>query len=1146
MTAKRDRFEQVLKNSFSIENFVAFTKELLTDEEIVAPYKYNEVRNNFSFYIAGYTHIANYTGKDRKKIAVFAIQLNKGEAVDRARSMQRNFAKRLIEDGGCDGALVAFYTTGEPKWRLSFVRMDYEFAKGKVITKLTPAKRYSYLVGEGEPCHTAMSRLFPIFENDETNPSIDELEEAFSVEKVTEEFFSQYCEKYHQVREWLEKSQDFMDAANYHNFTSEQYAKKLMGQIVFLYFVQKKGWLGVNSFPVSLTEREYKNALFLKGSKSKELVSAVLYKFKDNEYRFNTEAVSALSNNDEEFLASCIKGQAWGTGPKDFMRRLYTICEKYNKNYFTDYLEPLFYTGLNVNRGENGYFPALHCRIPFLNGGLFEQLDNYDWENRNFDLPNALFSNINDKGREADGILDIFDRYNFTMNEDEPMEKEVAIDPEMLGKIFENLLDVKDRKSKGAFYTPREIVHYMCQESIANYLVAETGLPYNDIKDFILYGEIMKDEDTKKEVREGNGEMFISSTIFDLKSGINRFHDIDIALANIRIADPAVGSGAFPLGMLNEIVRARMNISAYLGISMTAQAKRLMYAFDRHPYMLKTHTIKNCIFAVDIEPSAVDIAKLRLWLSLVIDDEINPTAQNELEGHPKPRALPNLDCNIICGNSLIDEFEGIRLINKSELFGIHNTEKQLYIGQSQYEGLLNQLFEAQEMLFRESSHEVKVELKARIQDLMDTIVLFNLKNTTSPETIEKYHNVKSSASLPFFLWELEFGRVFKEKGGFDVVIGNPPYVQISKGIFNSDRFPYSEGKDKGKQNLYKLFIENAYNLCKRNGITCLIVQSSIMCDLSSTNTRELLLKNTTIIQFVEFPKKVAKDETQVFASVLQGTCICNFQKRMPSDQHELLISVGNSIGSIRKLIFEPIVQKSIFYLYPESLYFPLIKPGDFSIIEKILKKSINFASKIDSISQGDLNLTTSKDFFSTNIISKTVLLRGRHIGRYHVNYEAEEYVSDCFLKEKVRDNTKNVYIVGQEITGTTDKWRLHFAITDNTKNFLFGHTANKILLYDSSLNYFILGLLNSKYMDWLYRKTSTNNHVMGYEIRQLPVLIADDKTIMAISEIVQNVLAKKNDLQSYDSHVEEKCINELIYCFLGLDIAEIEVIEQGI
>lgn len=430
LCSKLDIFEKVLTNPFDNDQFVGFVREFLNNVELVAPTKYNKEYSNFSFYVDGYYHIGNYKSEDGDKIAVFSVCLNKGDTVERARSMQRNFVKTLIEKGGCAGAIVAFYTKEEPaKWRLSFIRMDYEFSKGKVTEKLTPAKRYSYLVGKGEPCHTAKQRLYPIFMDDNNNPGIDDLEEAFSVEKVTNEFFDLYKEKYIELKEYLESNEDFMSEANYRHFTSEQFAKKLMGQIVFLYFIQKKGWLGVDAFPIVMTEKQYKNAYFARGTKSREIVPKVYAPQADGTYRIVFSELQALSDEDEEFLAGIVKGKPWGSGPKDFMRRMFDGCVEAGKNYFDDYLEPLFYTGLNKNRGENGFYAPLHRRIPFLNGGLFEQLDNYEWENNNFNIPNELFSNKAEKGRDADGILDIFDRYNFTMNEDEPMEREVAIDP---------------------------------------------------------------------------------------------------------------------------------------------------------------------------------------------------------------------------------------------------------------------------------------------------------------------------------------------------------------------------------------------------------------------------------------------------------------------------------------------------------------------------------------------------------------------------------------------------------------------------------------------------------------------------------------------------------------------------------------------
>ena len=190
MSRKTDIFEAVLTNPCNHNSFVDFVREFLNDMDIVAPTQYKKVYNNFSYYVDGYFHIGNYQGDNGEKIAIFSVALKKGDSVERSRTMQRNFIKPLIEAGNCAGALVAFYTPEEPdKWRLSFIRLDYEFSKGKVTEKLTPAKRYSYLVGKGEPCNTAKQRLFPIFQDDTNNPGIDELEEAFSVEKVTNEFF---------------------------------------------------------------------------------------------------------------------------------------------------------------------------------------------------------------------------------------------------------------------------------------------------------------------------------------------------------------------------------------------------------------------------------------------------------------------------------------------------------------------------------------------------------------------------------------------------------------------------------------------------------------------------------------------------------------------------------------------------------------------------------------------------------------------------------------------------------------------------------------------------------------------------------------------------------------------------------------------
>lgn len=215
------------------------------------------------------------------------------------------------------------------------------------------------------------------------------------------------------------------------------------------------------------------------------------------------------------------------------------------------------------------------------------------------------------------------------------------------------------------------------------------------------------------------------TNIYNPIAGVNRLKELDDILANVKVADLAVGSGAFPLGMLNEIVKARETLSAYMSIGMNAFQKKTFYAYDRKSYDLKVNTIKNCIFACDIEPSAVDIAKLRLWLSIVIDDEITEDAGNgEFDAHSKPRQLPNLDCNIICGNSLMDEFQGSKLITESILFNNVSDNSQLdfvTLHQQGIDSMINKLIELQDELFFTKEHDEKEEIKANIQKIYDKI-----------------------------------------------------------------------------------------------------------------------------------------------------------------------------------------------------------------------------------------------------------------------------------------------------------------------------------------------------------------------------------------------------------------------------------------
>lgn len=1212
MSRKTDIFEAVLTNPYSHSSFVDFVREFLNDMEMVAPTQYKKIYNNFSYYVDGYYHIGNYQGDNGEKIAVFSVALKKGDSVERSRTMQRNFIKPLIEAGNCAGALVAFYTPEEPdKWRLSFIRLDYEFSKGKVTEKLTPAKRYSYLVGKGEPCNTAKQRLFPIFQDDTNNPGIDDLEEAFSVEKVTNEFFQLYCEKYHELREYLESNEEFMQEAQIRNFTSEQFAKKLLGQIVFLYFIQKKGWLGVDAIPVTMTEKEYKNAFFARGQKSREIVGSVYAQQADGSYRVIFDKLCALSGEDEDFLAGIVKGKPWGTGPRDFMRKMFEGCVDAGKNYFDDYLEPLFYTGLNLNRGENGFYPPLHRRIPFLNGGLFEQLDNYEWENNNFNIPNSLFSNADVKGkREADGILDIFDRYNFTMNEDEPMEREVAIDPEMLGKVFENLLDVKDRKSKGAFYTPREIVHYMCQETLINHLVTKTGISENAIRDFIFYGEYLRDEDTVKTLKvtdasgkihyefDKNKDLLISEEILSYKRGVNRLKEIDDLLANVKVADLAVGSGAFPLGMLNEIVRARQVLTEYLALEMNGFQKKTFYAYERKPYDLKVNTIKNCIFACDIEPSAVDIAKLRLWLSIVIDDEITDDAGNgEFDAHTKPRQLPNLDCNIICGNSLIDEFKGNRLITESVLLNNVSTNSQGSVFQQGVDVLISKLIELQDKLFFTKEHTDKEEIKQEIQKIYDDIILEQIGGDYALR--DEYYEAITESSRPFILWQLYFPRVFKENGGFDIVIGNPPYVGESghKDLFRPiAATSFGEKYYQGKMDLFYFFFHKGLDLLHENGF-CSLITTNYYLNASGAKT----LRNDFNMR-ANMKKLVNFNELKIFQSALGQHNIITFLEKSKM-QNTVECCITNRKGNADAKILQSIVngndeETDYFQIKGDCLYDSsgnIVFHEEDNILEK-MKKQQNYCMNKKDIGGGidilqesvverhlevDSSLEVGKGIFAV----ETQEIDGLGFDDKELELLKPYYTSEQIKKYRIEgENHKWIIYTTKEISSNIDDYpnvKCHFEkyqkviTSDNkpyglhrprvetqfmgkkllslrmTKEPCFAYaefdtyvTRAYLTVQPTGLDYkYALALFNSKlYYYWLFnigKRKGKQLQIDQAQILDLPIHVANDEMVRKIVELIDYVL-EHGEKESYD---QIALIDSYVYEMYGLSQHEMEVVD---
>ncbi len=842
---------ETFKNRFDEGNFILFIKELFNR------FDYNrrdaqqeDIPKDFQEFIDSYSSFGRYEDSETKFIEVLSVKLKKNNP-ESARTMQRNFVAKYLAQHNADAALVAFYGEEVDDWRFSFVKLEYHLEKDdkgnvKPATTMTPPKRYSFLVGKTEPSHTAQSRFLELLMLQGQSLTISEIETSFSVEKVTKEFFEKYKELFLELEESMnevvKQNKDLAREFDEKGISNVDFTKKLLGQIVFIYFLQKKGWLGIE---------------------------------KDETGKF----------------------KEWGTGPKDFLSRLY------NKNivgynyFFNDILEPLFYEALAKDRFiENDYYSRFKCKIPFLNGGLFEPLGGYDWTGIDILLDNKIFGKI----------IETFDLYNFTVKEDEPLDKEVAIDPEMLGKVFENLLEIKDRKSTGSYYTPREIVYYMCQQSLINYLETRTRIEKKHVEDFIYNGEI-------------HGQIMDDG------------EKIDTLLKNIKVVDPAIGSGAFLVGMMMEIIKAR---SALTGLfPKEKQSERTAYNFKRE-------CIENSLYGVDIDPGAVDIAQLRLWLSLIVD---------ETDIH-KIKPLPNLDYKIMCGNSLLEEFEGVKLFDERLLGAVQKIDysiinnideriKRLYkelgdiqtgkkkdgglsegikkeinklkrkkqelISSPKKEGTYGNLFEVKKIkesqlklkelkalhkqFFNENNRANKIKLREQIEKRDLEFIEETLKEQGNEEARKKLELFKRTRSKPFFLWKLYFSDVFQENGGFDVVIGNPPYVSaVEHSKSNStERELYRKKFDlKGSFDLYSVFLLKGLQVSNDTAAYSWIIPNKF---LVSNYSEEILIKmkKEGLYATVDVSKYNVFHNVSVYPIIILGNKrICDDYKHYEIDQIE--------------------------------------------------------------------------------------------------------------------------------------------------------------------------------------------------------------------------------------------------------------------
>jgi hypothetical protein len=1130
--------ESALDGRFNDNNFKIFISNLLKTPDLSEkPTRYENINEQFKAVISECLILGNYKDEQKNKIDILKILLHAEHSLDKARTTQRNFISNYLKNSGSEAAIVAFITPESADWRFSLVKLEYvievENSKLKTKNEVTPAKRWSFLVGESEGCHTAISRFFPILESD-IKPNLDEIENAFNIEQVTDEFYKKYKDLFLRVKEGLDfliiNDENVRRDFSSNNIKTEDFAKKTMGQLAFIYFLQKKGWFGI---------------------KPKE---------------------------------------GWGSGSKTFLRDLFNDRSKYGNNYFNDILEWFFYEALSQDRGNDSIYKKFNCRIPFLNGGLFEPMNGYSWENTEIVLDDKLFSNNNKtpEGDIGDGILDIFDRYNFTVNESEPLEKEVAVDPEMLGKVFENLLGVHDRKSKGAFYTPREIVHQMCQESLIVFLYSELN----------------------KVVSIVDLRMFITSGI--TKNIGQHCRAIDDLLKNVKVCDPAVGSGAFPLGMLNEIVKARQILNEELKNNISK-------------YQLKLDAISNSLYGVDLDSGAIEIAKLRMWLSLAVDED-------------EPKPLPNLDHKMVQGNSLISKLHGVEIfdnefiknlkinsthenillselnnvrgeylekIRKNQIVPkvINEYDKKIVLLEKKLANLNKDLDKKENFnLFEDQSTEIAntkiLELKNKVKKYLsitnrtekenlkkdiDTIkwdlIELSLANNIDSEYLSLIRSLRVKNEKPFFIWKLEFNEVFAEKDGFDIVIGNPPYVQIQKfsgkpiqkNLEDEGYTTFSKTSD-----LYCIFYERGIDLLKPNGFLTFITSNKWLRASYGEKTRRFLSTLNPILLVDLGPNifKTASVSTNIL--LIQNTNNANSLKAvslMDAWQFKSTLSdlISKSTVELPNLSAEPWIIESDEI---NKLKNKIIENSDNLInwdtkINKGILTSLNEAFIIDDDLKKNL---IEKDKNNENIIKP--LLRGKDIGKYFykfgnlyllatgydLNIPKEypfiyEHLKKYSAKGKKRDaQGKNWWNLRScSFYEDLENQKIIYSRVVNGPQFCLDdkgfYIIDSAFYISTNRNKYILAILNSRLITFYYKKFLAGGILgeSGYEYRKefiekLPIAKITNDNIDIVVQIESLIDEIYSSASLNFGNIDIK-LNKLIYSIYNLSQSEIDLVE---
>lgn len=842
--------KKFLESEYSYENFkkFIFDKFYGFEENNI---DYEEPDTNIEQkHILKYKFMGSCQLDDKKEIGFFEVITTEKTDIENNRVSLGNILKNKASNELLDSAIAVFYNPNNPSvWRLSFVKFNYDENDKQQVSNL---KRFTYVLGKNIPIKTAYNQLKNL-----KYPSLIELEEAFSVDKVTKEFYAGLVTLYN---DFLDTYLKYPNRSEQYENSKKEFAIRLIGRLLFIKFLNKKSLVPNSIFTVE-------------------------------------------------------------------------------KDYYNEVLEPLFFEKLNTPKKDRK--PEFKDeQIPFLNGGLFEPLglDFYDYRGMSNFYRGDLI--ISDKFFEE--FYSHLANYNFTIDENSLEDSELSIDPEMLGRIFENLLaeinpETKEnaRKSTGSFYTPREIVDYMVSSSIYEYLKDKTNIEKNILKTIVFKNEEPKNDYDKTK---------ILSALFELK-----------------ILDPACGSGAFPMGILQKMMKILSLIDEDATIWFKLQSKAFIEenSGKNINYLRKLKIIKDSIFGVDIQPSAIEISKLRFFLSLIVDED----------GEPEP--LPNLEFKFVCANTLLPSPFNIK----------KNTQTTIFDNTDNINSIYEKIKSLKERYFYSSSKDkecIKKEYKNIQKELFDEFVALGGGNLVLVD-----YNPFDPLSVAQF-YDSEF--MFNIKDGFDIVIGNPPYIQMQKdgGKLSNIYKEFGFKTFARTGDIYLLFYEKGLELLKQNGFLTFITSNKWLRAGYGKKSREFFLKYN--------PTKLIDLGSGIFESATVDSNILTIQKSLNKNKLKaVVLSKSEKTTDFTNLDFVTLKNLSSdvwaiadeneqnIKLKIEKIGTPL-KEWDININYGI-KTGFNEAFIIDEATKNEL---IKKDPKSEEIIKP--ILRGRDIRKYEINF----------------------------------------------------------------------------------------------------------------------------------------------------------------